>query len=45
MAPQFYDTGKQDSVTFYTEVGKNVGFPDIDGDVLIAKYVSNDKAR
>ncbi|XP_053374166.1 uncharacterized protein LOC123531100 [Mercenaria mercenaria] len=41
---QFYDTGTQDSVTFYTENANNVGLQ-LDTDVVIAKYTSGDAVR
>lgn len=41
---QFYDTGTQDRVTFYTEKAQNVGL-DLDSDIVVAKYTSADAAR
>lgn len=42
---QFYDTGTQDSVSFYTAPARDVGLQDIDTDVVVAKYTSKDAAR
>lgn len=40
-----YDAGTQESVTFYTITGEDVGIVDMMSDVVIAKYTSGDGAR
>lgn len=42
---QFYDTGTQDSVTFSTVTGADVGIVDMNTDVVVAKYTSADGTR
>jgi len=41
---QYYDTGTQDSVEFYTAQGSDVGIS-VEGEVVVAKYTARDNAR